>query len=412
VPTPDLGGTEGYLQAVSAVSGGDVWAVGETYDGAHFHPLLEHWNGSAWSVDTSLAAIPGDAQLAGVTALSSGDVWAVGSKGSPNAGTLVVHWNGSSWTQATAPDVGDTSVLTSVSGTGGGNVWAVGYQTTGAQTSPLAERWDGSDWSVVPSPGAAEANIMSILLSVDARTPNDVWASGFYNTGAITKTLVLHYDGSAWALDPTPNVSDFDSNDLDAIVSPSAGQVWAVGNEEQLGLQLALCPVNVTNNGFSPTPVAIDQGGLVTWAVPESAGQSHSVVDATKMGLFASGTMSPGSSFSFAFPWSGVFKEKDATTGKKGTVKVKLVAAPTSGKTTDLYTLTYAAQAPPAGFVEDIQLKRPGAGGYVDWRTGLTGTSVNFTPDAGAGSYLFRASLRRTSNAAHSGWAKVTIVAH
>ena len=177
-------------------------------------------------------------------------------------------------------------------------------------------------------------------------------------------------------------------------------------------MQETLCPVMVTNGGFAPTPLTIEQGGLVTWAVPESAGQNHTVDDATKMGLFASGTLSPGSSFSFAFPWAGVFKEKDATTAKKGTVKVKLAASPTSGLTTDLYTLTYATQAPPAGFVEDIQLKRPGAGGYVDWRTGLMGTSVTFTPDAGAGSYLFRASLRRTSNAAHSGWAKVTIVAH
>jgi plastocyanin len=412
VPTSDLGGTEGYLQAVSAVGVGDVWAVGETYDGTHFHPLLEHWNGSAWSIDTSLAAIPGDAQLAGVTAISSGDVWAVGSKGSPNAGTLAVHWNGSSWSQAVAPDVGDTSVFTSVSATGTGNVWAVGYQTTGAATLPLAEQWNGSAWTIVPSPGAPEANIMSILLSVDARTPNDVWASGFYNTGAITKTLVLHYDGTSWADDPTPNVSDFDSNDLDAIVSPAAGQVWAVGNEEQLGLQVTLCPVMVTNGGFSPTPVTVDQGGLVTWAVPETAGQSHSVADATKMGLFASGTMNPGATFSHQFFQSGVYKEKDATTGKKGTVKVRLAASPTSGKTTDLYTLTYAAQAPPAGFVEDIQLKRPGAAGYVDWQTGLTGTSITFTPDAGTGSYLFRASLRRVSNAAHSGWAKVTIVAH
>jgi hypothetical protein len=412
VATPDLGGPEGYLQSVAVVSPNNVWAVGETYDGTHFHPLIEHWNGSAWSVNGSLDAIPGDAQLASVTALSSTDVWAVGSKGSPSPGTLAVHWDGASWTQAVAPDAGDTSVLTSVSGTGGGNVWAVGYQSTGADTATLTERWDGSAWSIVPSPNAPEGNIMSILLSVDARQPNDVWAAGFYNTGAVTKTLVLHFDGTAWALDPTPNFNDDDSNDLDAIVAPAAGQVWAVGTQEQLGMQETLCPVMVTNGGFAPTPLTIEQGGLVTWAVPESAGQNHTVDDATKMGLFASGTLTPGSSFSFAFPWAGVFKEKDATTGKKGTVKVRLAASPTSGLTTDLYTLTYATQAPPAGFVEDIQLKRPGAGGYVDWRTGLTGTSVNFTPDAGAGSYLFRASLRRTSNAAHSGWAKVTIVAH
>jgi plastocyanin len=412
VPTPDLGGPEGYLQAVAAVSANDIWATGETYDGSHFHPLLEHWNGSAWSVDATLASIPGDAQLAGITALSTNDVWAVGSKGSPTAGTLAVHWDGSSWSQETAPDVGDTSVLTSVSGTGGGNVWAVGYSSTGGDTSTLAERWNGSAWSVVPSPNTTDENILSILLSVDARNPDDVWASGFYNTGAVTKTLVLHYDGTAWALDPTPNVNEDDSNELDAIVSPAAGQVWAVGNQEQLGFQETLCPVTVTNTGFSPTPVVVQQGALVTWAVPESAGQNHTVSDASKMGLLGSGTLAPGATYSFQFFWAGVFKQKDATTGKKGTVKTTLVASPTSGTTTDLYTLTYATQAPPAGYVEDIQLKRPGSGGYVDWQTGLTGTSITFSPDAGPGNYLFQASLRKLSNGAHSGWAKVTIATH
>jgi hypothetical protein len=408
VPTPDLGGPEGYLQSVSAVSSSDVWAAGETYNGTRFKPLLEHWNGSAWTVDTTLAAIAGDAQLEGISATSTNDVWAVGSTGDSEAQTLILHWNGSSWSQVNSPDTGDTSVLTSVSGLSSGNAWAVGYSSQSWQTVPLAEHWNGSSWSIVPTP-SENGQLLSILLSVDARTPTDVWASGFFNTGAVTETLAMHYDGSTWELSTTPNVNTDDSNELDGIVSPSAGQVWAVGNQTQLGLLETLCPITDTASGFSPTPLNVPVGTLVDWAIPESAGSSHQIADSSKLGLFNSGSLAPGATFTYYFSDAGVFKQIDATTGKKGTVHVAPGLSAKSGSLTDEFTITYGTRAPPSGDVEDIQIQRPGSGGFVDWETGLTGETQTFVADAGTGTYTFRASLRKVSNGARSGWAKVSI---
>jgi plastocyanin len=227
----------------------------------------------------------------------------------------------------------------------------------------------------------------------------------------MTKPLVLHYDGSSWSLDPSPNISLIDSNDLDAIVSPAAGQVWAVGNQAQLGLQLTLCPITVTNAGFAPAVVSVAEGGLITWLVPDSAGEDHKVGDATGMGLFSSGSLAPGSLFSFQFSWAGVFQARDGTTGNKGTVKVALAASPKTGKRTDPFTVTYATQPPPPGYVEDIQIKRPGSHSWTDWMTGLAGTTATFTPDAGPGKYKFRASMRQTANGARTGWSSTTITA-
>jgi hypothetical protein len=98
--------TNSLFTGVSAVSGTDGWAVGQFDDASALsHPLIEHWNGSAW---TSVAAPePGGRQatLAGVDELSTGNVWAVGdsANGSPGEGNidnlpLTEHWNGTAWT--------------------------------------------------------------------------------------------------------------------------------------------------------------------------------------------------------------------------------------------------------------------------------------------------------------------------
>jgi len=408
VATPDLGGPEGYLQSVSAVSTNDVWAAGETYNGSRYKPLLEHWNGSAWTVDSTLAAIPGDAQLEGVAAVSTNNVWAVGSTGDAGAQTLTVHWNGSAWSQVSSPNTGDTSVLTAVSGSASGNVWAVGYSSQSWQTVPLAERWNGSSWTIVSTP-SDPTNLLSILLSVDVRNATDVWATGLFNTGAVTETLAMHYDGTVWEPSTTPNVNTDDSNELDGVVTPAAGQVWAVGNQTQLGLMETLCPIMVTNAGFSPTPLNVPVGTLVDWAVSESAGQNHEVADASKLGLFDSGTMAPGATFTYYFGDAGVFKAIDKTSGKKGTVHVGLGASPKSGGIADVFTISYGTRQPPSGYVEDIQIQRPGSGGFVDWKTGQTGTTATFVADGGTGTYQFRASLRKVSSGARTGWAKASI---
>jgi hypothetical protein len=78
---------DGALLSTSAVSAADVWAVGGT--------LVEHFNGTIWSVVASANA-PASAGnfngLAGVTALADGAVVAVGSSTVDNSnGTSTNH---------------------------------------------------------------------------------------------------------------------------------------------------------------------------------------------------------------------------------------------------------------------------------------------------------------------------------
>jgi hypothetical protein len=108
---------QNWLTAVSPVTANDVWAVGRygNHDlGPNDETLIEHWNGSRWSVVPSPS--PGgslDDDLWGVAAVGSGDVWAVGGVGAflnPEfSSPLALHWDGSGWTQVAvaAPSAGE-----------------------------------------------------------------------------------------------------------------------------------------------------------------------------------------------------------------------------------------------------------------------------------------------------------------
>jgi len=98
VPAPAAG-----LVSVAAISAKNVWAVGTLESGG---AVIEHWNGRAWkivpSVPTALGSFP-----SGISAISPTDIWAVGcdqcgdfSNGRP---ALVEHWDGTNWTIVTTP---------------------------------------------------------------------------------------------------------------------------------------------------------------------------------------------------------------------------------------------------------------------------------------------------------------------
>jgi hypothetical protein len=155
VPSPNparphpLNGARQLLNAVSAVSGTDVWAVGETIDTASgsFLPdktLILHWNGRTWAVVPSPDHLAED-ELRGVAAVSATDVWAVGlfvDRGSdgtafPVGKSQILHWNGTAWSLAASPasPFGGEPVLAGASRVPGSTeVWAAGDTLTAAST--------------------------------------------------------------------------------------------------------------------------------------------------------------------------------------------------------------------------------------------------------------------------------------
>jgi hypothetical protein len=215
------------LASVTAAASNNVWAVGGAGTGAT--PLIEHWNGSAWSIvpGASLTTTHG---LEGVAALPSGTVWAVGQSLLSNGSgpTIIEQWNGSQWAQVASPSPGTiTNELRAVAATSSNAAWAVGSSAAGT----LAERWDGTKWSVAPTPSLAPN--ASQLNGVAATSASDAWAIGVQTSTANNQYqesgLIEHWNGSAWSI--VPAASGAASSPLNAVAALSAKDVWAVGND-------------------------------------------------------------------------------------------------------------------------------------------------------------------------------------
>jgi hypothetical protein len=121
-------------------------AVGTTDQFGGGSGLIEHWDGSTWSV----LSTPPLAVLHAVSCVSASDCTAVG------ADSAIAHWNGVAWSVDNNPSasrLGSSPVLRGVSCTSASNCLAVGdyVKNSGAQVN-LAERWNGTVWSIVHTP--------------------------------------------------------------------------------------------------------------------------------------------------------------------------------------------------------------------------------------------------------------------
>jgi hypothetical protein len=157
-PSPNSGQTN-YLTGVTAVSASNAWTVGYAYDSSSNQiTIVQHWDGTQWStisspnpgtVQQSGGASYAGNELASVAAISSGDVWSIGSLCGPGtARTLTIHWDGNGWSVVASPNHAqlDDSELLSLSARSSDDVWAVGYQNVsdqGKNGQGLIVHWDG-----------------------------------------------------------------------------------------------------------------------------------------------------------------------------------------------------------------------------------------------------------------------------
>ena len=211
VTSPTVSGAG--LEAVSAVSPTDIWAVGSQSS----DPLIENFNGTTWSVVSSPTVKGGS--LGGVSAASSNAVWAVGSNGSGSP--LVEFFNGTSWSVQTLP--AQTGVFEAVAAISADDVWAVGQSGSGGD---LIENFNGTSWSVVAAPGFSGG---SNLTGISAISSTDIFASG--TQGKKAGPDVLQFNGTAWTPLSTQPSGQEASTVVDA-VSPT--DVWVAGTK---GLQ-------------------------------------------------------------------------------------------------------------------------------------------------------------------------------
>jgi hypothetical protein len=185
---------------------------------------------TSWTVQPSPDL--GAENLNGVAATSSTNAWAVGSLGGPS---VIERWNGKVWKlQAGAKLTRPGGFLTAVAATSRTNAWAVGdYQNSdGSESKTLIEHWNGKAWKVQPSPNPSRH--YSYLAGVAATSSTNAWAVGNTNQPVRScgcnedRSLIEHWNGKAWKVVPSPNIERF--TDLNAVTATSSANAWAVGS--------------------------------------------------------------------------------------------------------------------------------------------------------------------------------------
>jgi hypothetical protein len=248
VLVPQPAGQQAVLSGVDDLGPTDAWAVGTSFSGgvganAAGLTLIEHWNGTKWSIVPSPnpASAPGDSDvLTSITGTGPNDLWAAGSdlnEANQTIQLLFEHWNGKAWTAVTSPTpVRRAQFASGITAISPDNVWAVGMDETG-NAKTLAAHWNGTAWSIVPTPGITSAgDVQNLLTGVSSDAAGDVWASGYahnvHNQNSFHVPYVLHWTGTKWVLTKVPTLGT-EGSLLSGIQVLSPTDTWAVGQTQE-----------------------------------------------------------------------------------------------------------------------------------------------------------------------------------
>jgi hypothetical protein len=259
LPTPNPpGSTASLLGAVSCPSATSCTAVGEYFAGGGTElTLAEHWNGSAWVIQsTPNPAGSTLSLLRGVSCTSARACVAVGTE--VTAGRilpLAERWNGSSWSLIPPAPGGPLAAVSCSS--------ASACTAVGGLGSPLAERWNGSTWTTQPIASLSGAT-STTLNGVSCPSATSCLAVGHWVNGGHALALAERWNGSSWFFELPPNKSS-SFNDLSAVSCPTPTACSAVGTFAD-----PITGLTKTLGEFSP--------GTASWTLADtpSPGQTHS----------------------------------------------------------------------------------------------------------------------------------------
>jgi Phosphoesterase family len=236
VPSPTIGNHDNNLAAVSAASATDAWAVGSYYAPSNTNVLAAlavHFDGNSWTEVPLPNVGPNQNSMLGVSELANGHAWAVGYfvNAEFQQRTLVQHYDGTTWSVVSSPSPGaQENILYGVAAISDSDVWAVGTEKDGNGVwHALTEHWNGSAWSVVPAVDAGSGG--NNLYAVTAVSSTSVYATGQQSgTGFPSPALTEHWNGSSWSVLSTP--ADSAGSDLPLGVTGTDSLLNVVGDRE------------------------------------------------------------------------------------------------------------------------------------------------------------------------------------
>ncbi|MEU1802596.1 hypothetical protein [Streptomyces sp. NPDC019937] len=170
---------------------GEAWATGYEQAADGMRPMLYRWDGTAWSRDTTFPGA-GEPGWLGKVQFVGEEVWTLHNRA--GAGEILRRSAGG-WSAVPLPRTLWTyQDFTAVPGA----AWVVGEDDTGLKVL----HYDGSGWTTQSTPDG-----VLFLMGIAARTATDAWAWADTATGP----AVLRWDGTEWRdakvpLPPNANV--------------------------------------------------------------------------------------------------------------------------------------------------------------------------------------------------------------
>jgi hypothetical protein len=238
VAGPVAGAQYGHLAAVSCATTASCYAVGAADTPSTSNRLAARWNGTQWkAVVTPTPSGATNSDFTAVHCRTTTSCVAVGQYGTAafHTKTLIERWNGSGWSINASPNPAGIAVtgLAGVQCTSATFCVAVGsYFMNSSDSSAertLVEHWNGTAWKIVASPNHSAVSD-SGLTGVSCTSATNCFAVGHYTTDVATRTLVERWNGTKWSIVASPNPANVEQTELTGVTSRSASSCFAVGS--------------------------------------------------------------------------------------------------------------------------------------------------------------------------------------
>ena len=163
--------------------------------------------------------------------VSGGSIWA-----------WSATWNGTSWTLRTVPKPASSirTVLLDVSCSSASACASVGiYRDSGGLQTSLVQRWNGTSWSHQSSPNP-ESSTNTVFQGISCVASSPCVGVGDWNNGKSWQPMAQEWNGSAWALDTTPNPAGATETIIEGVACRTAGCISVGWYADSLGKRKTL----------------------------------------------------------------------------------------------------------------------------------------------------------------------------
>jgi hypothetical protein len=223
------GASETVLKGLACRVGGNCVAVGYSVKSGKKTAFALKYSESKWAIHTMPEPEGAtSSELLGVDCPTSTFCMAVGSY-SLSAGepqwAWSATWNGSSWTlrSVTNPSGSLRSVLLDVSCESASSCTGAGaYRNSSSVQVSFIARWNGSSWSYQSSPNPV-GSTNTVFQGISCVASSICVSVGDWNNGKSWQPMAQEWNGSAWALDTTPNPSGATETVIEGVSCRTSG---------------------------------------------------------------------------------------------------------------------------------------------------------------------------------------------